>query len=72
MTYKDQFEREIISNIKYNSSDKLGLEFRNILFDLKEYDQAIKVLKGITSKLNSDWRSVYRFYFILFRILQYS
>ena len=68
ITYQDQFEREIISNIKYNTIDKLALEFGKILFDLKEYDQAINVLKGISSKINSDWRSVYRSYYILFRI----
>ena len=68
ITYQDQFEREIISNLKYNTIDKLALEFGKILFDLKEYDQAINVLKGISSKINSDWRSVYRSYYILFRI----
>ena len=68
ITYKNKFEREIISNLKYNTIDKLGLEFGKILFDLKEYDQAIIVLKLITSKINSDWRSVYRSYYILFRI----
>jgi SAM-dependent methyltransferase len=66
--YKKEFEREIISNLKYSPSDKLALEYGKILFDHKEYDRAIIVLKGITCKLNADWRSVYRSYYILFKI----
>jgi hypothetical protein len=66
--YKKEFEREIISNLKYNPSDKLALEYGKILFHHKEYDRAIIVLKGVTCKLNADWRSVYRAYYILIKI----
>jgi tetratricopeptide (TPR) repeat protein len=66
--YKDTIERDIIKNIKYNPVDKLALEFGKVLFYSKEYNKAITVLKGITEKINSDWRCVYRSFLLLYQI----
>jgi len=60
-----KYEREIIKNLKFNPEDKLRLEYGKTLFQQKEYEMAITVLKDITQKINADWRSVYRSFYLL-------
>jgi hypothetical protein len=51
---------EIIQNCRYRPIDKISLEYRKLLKSEGKLYEALNVLKGITSKLNADWRSVYR------------
>jgi 2-polyprenyl-3-methyl-5-hydroxy-6-metoxy-1,4-benzoquinol methylase len=67
---KDRFTLEIIKNLKFNTTDKLCLEYGKILYREKDYQQAISVLKKVTHKLNADWRSVYRSFYLLSLIYQ--
>ena len=64
-TYKNKIQQEILRNIKYNINDKISFEYGKILFHENRLESSIKVLKRITQKVNADWRSVYRSFFLL-------
>jgi len=66
--HKGKYELEIVKNLRYNPSDKLCLEYGKILYDEKAYESAISVLKRITTKVNADWRAVYRSFYLLSKI----
>lgn len=66
--FKDRYALEIIKNLKFNPDDKLSLEYGKILYKAQAYQEAISVLKDVTRKLNADWRSVYRSFYLLSRI----
>ena len=61
-------ELEIISNLKYSPADKITLELGKILHAEGKLSEALAVLKKISSKLNADWRSAYRSFFLMARI----
>lgn len=63
--FNDKYALEIIKNLRFNPEDKLSLEYGKILYKEKDYKGAISVLKAITQKLNADWRSVYRSFYLL-------
>ena len=63
---KGKFALEIIKNWRYSPYDKIALEYGKLLKHEGNFDEAIKVLKDITTKkINSDWRSVYRAFHLL-------
>lgn len=64
----DKYALEIIKNLRFSPEDKLCLEYGKILYHEQDYKGAISILKGITQKLNADWRSVYRSFYLLSRI----
>lgn len=64
----NEFEFEIISNLKFNPVDKLRYEYAKILLKSGEYEKAIVELKAITQKINADWRSCYRAFYTLSKI----
>ena len=66
--FKEQYELEIVKNLKYNPEDKLCLEYGKILYKERDYQKAISVLKHVTQKVNADWRSVYRSFYLLSQI----
>ena len=66
--HKGKYELEIVKNLRYNPRDKLCLEYGKILYDEKAYESAISVLKSITTKVNADWRAVYRSFYLLSKI----
>ena len=39
-----------------------------MLYNEQDYQGAIAVLKNVTQKLNADWRSVYRSFYLLSQI----
>ena len=59
---------EIVKNWRYSPSDKIALEYGKLLKYEGNLDSALIVLKNITSKLNADWRSVYRSFNIISKI----
>jgi ubiquinone/menaquinone biosynthesis C-methylase UbiE len=61
---------EIVRNLSYSPSDKISLEFGKLLSSEGKYQEALDVLRGITSKLNADWRSTYRSFFETAKIYQ--
>jgi hypothetical protein len=63
--YADANEREIVMNLRWNPVDKIGFEYGKILFSEKRYREAVVVLRRITSKVNADWRAVYRSFYLL-------
>ena len=63
--FKNIYKQEIIKNLKYNPADKISFEWGKILYSQKKYNEAIQVLQDITQKLNADWRSVYRSFYLL-------
>ncbi len=63
--FKNIYQQEIIKNLKYNPADKIGLEWGKILYSQKKYNEAIQVLQSITQRLNTDWRCVYRSFYLL-------
>lgn len=66
--HKGKYEWEIVKNLKYNPRDKLGLEYGKILYARGEYESAISILKNVTTKVNADWRAVYRSFRLLSQI----
>jgi ubiquinone/menaquinone biosynthesis C-methylase UbiE len=66
----DKYTTEIIKNLRFNPEDKLRLEYGKILFHEGQKEKASAVLKAITQKINADWRSVYRSFYLLSRIYQ--
>lgn len=68
--FNDKYTLEIIKNLKFNPEDKLGLEYGKILYKEEDYNGAIFVLKAITQKVNADWRSVYRSFYLLSQIYE--
>jgi len=63
--FNDKYALEIIKNLRFNPKDKLSLEYGKILYKEKEYERAISILKDVTQKVNADWRSVYRSFYLL-------
>lgn len=66
--FNDKYALEIIKNLRFNPKDKLSLEYGKILYKGKDYKEVISVLKAITQKVNADWRSVYRSFYLLSQI----
>jgi len=64
----DKYALEIIKNLRFNPRDKLCLEYGKILYNEQNYEEAISVLKSVTQRLNADWRSVYRSFYLLSQI----
>ena len=63
--FPGKYEQEIIKNLRFNPQDKLRLEYGKILYHEGDYKGTITVLNGITQKINADWRSVYRSFYLL-------
>jgi ubiquinone/menaquinone biosynthesis C-methylase UbiE len=68
--HKEKYEQEIIKNLRYSPHDKLCLEYGKLLHAEKRYEEAISVLKRVTTKLNADWRAVYRSFWLLSQIYE--
>jgi len=56
---------EIFRNIYYCPHDKACVEVAKLLISENKIDEAINVGLLVTKKLNSDWRSVYRLFYVL-------
>lgn len=61
----NKFLIEILSNLHYSPRDKIVLEYGKFLSFEGRLHEAVGVLRGISSKLNADWRSVYRSFALL-------
>lgn len=68
--HKEKYELEIIKNLRYSPRDKLSLEYGKILYAKQEYENAISVLKNVTTRVNADWRAVYRSFYLLSQIYE--
>ena len=68
--FKNEYEIEIIKNLRFNPEDKIAFEYAKILYVQQEYEKSIKVLKAIIQKQNADWRSVYRSFYLLAKTYQ--
>lgn len=66
--YKEKPCQELIANMRHNIPDKLTFEYGKILYYSGQLEYAIEVLKKITGKVNADWRSVYRSFYLLCKI----
>jgi 2-polyprenyl-3-methyl-5-hydroxy-6-metoxy-1,4-benzoquinol methylase len=64
----DKYSSEIIKNFIYSPFDKISLEYGKSLNKKGDFIKAIEVIKGVTEKTNSDWRSVYRGFHLLVSI----
>jgi 2-polyprenyl-3-methyl-5-hydroxy-6-metoxy-1,4-benzoquinol methylase len=65
---KDEYTLEIIKNLRFSPKDKICLEYGKMLYNKQDYQCAISVLKNLTQKLNADWRSIYRSFYLLSQI----
>jgi ubiquinone/menaquinone biosynthesis C-methylase UbiE len=61
----DRHALEILKNIRFAPVDKIALERGKLLMGRGEWEEADKVLKAVTCRLNADWRSVYRAFCLL-------
>lgn len=64
----NEYELEIVKNLRFNPEDKLSFEYAKLLYQKGDLEGAKGVLSAITQKLNADWRSVYRSFYYLSRI----
>lgn len=68
--HNGKYAIEIVQNFRYSPCDKISLEYGKILKSEGKLDEALNVLKNITTKLNADWRSVYRSFHLISQIYQ--
>ena len=66
--HQGKFALEIVKNWRYSPSDKIGLEYGKLLKHEGKLDEALEVLKAVTTRLNADWRSVYRSFHLISEI----
>jgi ubiquinone/menaquinone biosynthesis C-methylase UbiE len=66
--HQGKFALEIVKNWRYSPSDKIRLEFGKLLKQEERLDEALEVLKSVTTRLNADWRSVYRSFHLISEI----
>jgi SAM-dependent methyltransferase len=66
--YDGKYALEIVKNWRYSPCDKIALEYGKLLKQEKLLDEALDVLKGVTTRLNADWRSVYRSFHLISEI----
>tara|TARA_B100000929_G_scaffold195772_1_gene155277 strand:- start:301 stop:684 length:384 start_codon:yes stop_codon:yes gene_type:complete len=66
--HQNKYAIEIIKNWRYNPSDKIALEYGKLLKEEGNLEEALIVLNKITTKLNADWRAVYRSFHLLSKI----
>ena len=64
--YKSQ--KEIISNLHYSYEDKINFEIGKTLFFLNRFEEAKEYFFKIIDKRNSDFRSVYRSFYFMYKI----
>jgi len=57
---QNKHAREIVKNFRYRPNQKIALEYGKLLKCEGKLDEAIEVLKTITTELNADWRAAYR------------
>jgi len=62
---RTKYAREIVQNWRYSPSDKIALEYGKLLKSEGLLSEALAVLKSISSKLNADWRAVYRSFHLI-------
>ena len=65
---RTRYSREIVQNWRYSPSDKIALEYGKLLKSEGRLSEALAVLKSISSKLNADWRSVYRSFYLISQV----
>lgn len=62
--FSDPYTFEILKNMRYAPYEKISLEYgktlMSTLMSMGNYSEGEHVLFGITRRLNSDWRAVYR------------
>ena len=54
------FQKKIVSNFRYNKTDKINLELAKFFIKKKKFNEAKNFLNKIIYKLNADWFSCYR------------
>ena len=64
----DKSSIEIVKNMKFNTIDKVAFEYAKNKYQNNEHGDAIDVLNKIVQKLNSDWRTCYRSFYLLSKI----
>ncbi|MBI3616049.1 MAG: class I SAM-dependent methyltransferase [Candidatus Omnitrophica bacterium] len=62
----DQFE--IVKNLKFSPGDKIRLEYGKLLVREGNFEEALRIFREITQKINADWRSVYRAFYWLSQV----
>jgi predicted RNA methylase len=62
---KNVHDREIMKNCVFAPLDKLTVEYAKSLIVQGDHASAMTVLKGLVSRLNADWRSVFRAFCLL-------
>ncbi len=67
---RNSVELEIVKNLRYSPADKISLEFAKILEAEGNLTDALTVLRQVSTRLNADWRSVYRSFFLMAKILR--
>ena len=63
---------EIYKNIWHSPCDKACVEVAKVLVSKAKYEEAISFLHCVTRKPNSDWRSVYRAFYLLYTIYYFQ
>lgn len=64
----DPYSFEILKNMRFYTNDKVAFEFAKLKYQEGNPKEAIEVLEKIVQKLNSDWRTCYRSFYLLSKI----
>lgn len=61
-------EIEIIKTLRYNTRDKVTFEYAKIKVINKLLLDSISLLEQVVQKINSDWRTCYRSFFLYSKV----
>jgi ubiquinone/menaquinone biosynthesis C-methylase UbiE len=63
--WPDLSQQEIIRSLRYAPLDKLELELAKIEYARSHHRACLEIAQRITTRLNADWRSVYRAFVLM-------
>ncbi|MCW3105823.1 MAG: hypothetical protein JWQ09_329 [Segetibacter sp.] len=63
-----RYSDEIVRNMRFNTVDKIAFEYAKMKYQNGEHAESIRALSNIVQKLNSDWRTCYRSFYLMAKI----
>ena len=64
----DQNQLEILKNLHYSFKDKITYELAKYYFSINKFKESFSLADKLVNTLNADFRSVYRSFYLLYKI----
>jgi hypothetical protein len=65
---QSEAKTEIMRSLRFNTNDKLTFEYAKLKYRDKQAEESIALLSQVVQKINSDWRTCYRSFYLLSKI----